>query len=100
MGYVPEKLEEIKEIFRRNEAVMKILNFGFLNIDYVYKVPHIITRGETMRSLGREIYVGGKGLNQSVAMARAGLKVWHAGAVGPDGEMLVAFSKIGCRQKN
>lgn len=53
-----------------------------------------------MRSLGREIYVGGKGLNQSVAMARAGLKVWHAGAVGPDGEMLVTFSKIGCRQKN
>ena len=27
---------------------MKVLNFGSLNYDYVYKVDHVITPGETM----------------------------------------------------
>ena len=26
---------------------MKILNFGSLNIDHVYKVPHFVKKGET-----------------------------------------------------
>ena len=57
---------------------MKVLNFGSLNIDYTYSVPHIIVGGETMASSGLHEYCGGKGLNQSVALARAGLDVWHA----------------------
>lgn len=70
---------------------MKVLNFGSMNIDYVYKVPHTVARGETVSSLSRETFIGGKGLNQSVAMARAGLDVCHAGAVGQDGKDLVNF---------
>ena len=31
---------------------------------------------------------GGKGLNQSIALAKVGVEVYHAGLVGPDGEML------------
>ena len=69
---------------------MKILNFGSLNIDYTYQVEHIVRPGETISSQGLEVYPGGKGLNQSVAMARAGAKeVYHAGAVGEDGRWLV-----------
>ncbi|MGN1282087.1 MAG: ribokinase [Succinivibrio sp.] len=68
----------------------KILNFGSLNIDYVYDVPHFVQPGETLQSTGRNIFAGGKGLNQSVALARAGGDVYHAGAVGAaDGSLLV-----------
>ena len=67
---------------------MKVLNFGSLNIDYTYSVPHIIVGGETMASLALNEYCGGKGLNQSIALARAGLDVWHAGTIGYDGDML------------
>ena len=68
---------------------MKILNFGSLNIDYVYSVPHFVRAGETLSSFRREIFVGGKGLNQSIALARAGAHVYHAGCIGTDGEFLI-----------
>ncbi|WP_312642111.1 ribokinase [Hydrogenoanaerobacterium sp.] len=68
---------------------MKLLNFGSLNIDYVYKVDHFVRPGETMSSESRQTFCGGKGLNQSIALARAGVQVYHAGAVGKaDGDML------------
>lgn len=68
---------------------MKILNFGSLNLDYVYDVEHFVTPGETMSSLGLFINCGGKGLNQSIAAAKAGNTVYHAGVVGTGGEILV-----------
>ena len=68
---------------------MKALCFGSMNIDYVYSLDHIVGPGETIFSTGREIFAGGKGLNQSVAMAKAGLPVWHAGICGAGGELLV-----------
>ena len=56
---------------------MKIYNFGSLNIDYVYSVEHFVTAGETLPSDVMEVFPGGKGLNQSVALARAGApKTW------------------------
>lgn len=67
---------------------MKILNFGSCNIDYVYSLEHIVTAGETETASKLEIFPGGKGLNQSVAAAKAGVKVYHAGCIGCDGEML------------
>ncbi len=68
----------------------KILNYGSLNIDYVYDVPHFVKAGETLSSTGRNIFAGGKGLNQSVALARAGGEVYHAGCVGrDDGKILI-----------
>lgn len=67
---------------------MKALCFGSMNIDYVYSLEHIVVPGETIFSSGREIFAGGKGLNQSVAMAKAGLPVWHAGICGTGGELL------------
>jgi ribokinase len=68
---------------------MKILDFGSLNLDYVYRVDHFVQPGETLHPLAMRIACGGKGLNQSIALARAGCEVFHAGRIGPDGSMLL-----------
>lgn len=68
---------------------MKILNFGSCNIDYVYSLDHIVSPGETESASKLETFPGGKGLNQSIAAARAGAQVYHAGCVGSDGGMLI-----------
>lgn len=67
---------------------MRILNFGSMNLDYVYHVEHFVQAGETLSTLRMEKNCGGKGLNQSVSLARAGAKVYHAGMVGDGGEIL------------
>lgn len=67
---------------------MRILNFGSLNLDYVYAVDHFVRPGETLDSLSRTVKAGGKGLNQSVALARAGVAVFHAGCLGSGGGLL------------
>lgn len=66
----------------------RILNFGSLNVDHVYTVEHFVRPGETIDSLEMEVFPGGKGLNQSVALARAGAEVYHAGKIGKDGSFL------------
>ena len=68
---------------------MKILSFGSLNIDYVYSVPHFVKKGETLSAKELNVYTGGKGLNQSIALARAGVKTYQAGAIGTDGMFLL-----------
>ena len=68
---------------------MKVLSFGSLNIDNVYKVKHFVQKGETLASSSLTINSGGKGLNQSIALAKAGLEVYHAGAIGQDGKFLL-----------
>ena len=68
---------------------MKILSFGSLNIDYVYFVPHFVKKGETLSAKELNVYTGGKGLNQSIALARAGVETYQAGAIGTDGMFLL-----------
>lgn len=68
---------------------MNILNVGSLNIDLVYQVEHIARPGETIASSSHQVFAGGKGANQSAALARAGGRVFHAGQIGPDGQWLV-----------
>ena len=72
---------------------MKILNFGSLNIDKVYAVEKIVKGGETIDSVSFSESVGGKGLNQSIAVAKAGGNIMHAGCVGKDGEILLQALK-------
>lgn len=67
---------------------MNVLNFGSLNMDYVYEVDHFVRPGETLDSLNRSEKFGGKGLNQSIALARAGVNVAHAGCIGMGGDQL------------
>ena len=67
----------------------KVLCFGSLNIDYTYTVSHLVGRGETLSAEGRQMFCGGKGLNQSVALSRAAMDVSLAGAIGEDGRFLL-----------
>lgn len=67
---------------------MKILNFGSCCIDNVYAVPHFVQPGETLASTDFNVFPGGKGLNQSIALAYAGAEVQHAGKLGKDGRWL------------
>ncbi len=66
----------------------KLVNLGSLCIDNVYSVPNITAAGETVASLEYAIHAGGKGLNQSLAAARAGARVVHVGCVGSEGRWL------------
>ncbi len=70
---------------------MRILNWGSVNIDKVYTVEHFAAAGETISARRFDTFCGGKGLNQSIALARAGATVYHAGAVGPDGSALCSM---------
>ncbi|PUB17165.1 ribokinase [Yoonia sediminilitoris] len=68
---------------------MAIWNLGSINADFVYSVPKIPGPGETLASIDRKLFLGGKGANMSVAAARAGARVNHIGAVGEDGRWAV-----------
>ena len=63
-----------------------ILNFGSINLDLVYRVPHLPQPGETLMSDDFNRYLGGKGINQSIAALKSGAAVRHVGCLGPDGD--------------
>ena len=60
----------------------RVLNFGSINVDHVYTVEHFVRPGETLNCQEYRRFAGGKGLNQSIALAQAGACVYHAGKVG------------------
>lgn len=68
---------------------MRVVNVGSLNIDRTYRVAGFVRPGETVTAFSFSEGAGGKGLNQSLALARSGADVWHVGAVGRDGAGLV-----------
>lgn len=63
---------------------MSVWNLGSINVDLFYRVPHLVQPGETLPATAHEIGLGGKGANQSVAVARAGAEVHHLGMIGAD----------------
>ena len=65
---------------------MRVLNIGSMNLDHVYTVDHIVQPGETEASLEMQDFLGGKGMNQSVALAKAGVATYQGGMIGPDGQ--------------
>ncbi|MEP1382766.1 MAG: ribokinase [Paraglaciecola sp.] len=69
---------------------MAIINFGSINIDHVYRVDHFVQPGETLASNEYQCLLGGKGANQSIALARAGADVRHVGKIN---ESDVAFKQ-------
>lgn len=69
-------------------GTMKVLNFGSINIDHVYKVSDFVRPGETLNCHDYQCFAGGKGLNQSIALAHAGGEVFHAGKIGKDDDWL------------
>ncbi len=71
----------------------KIFVLGSLNIDHVYNIDHFVSPGETLSSDQYEHFAGGKGLNQSVALSKAGASVTHIGQIGLDGRWLIEILK-------
>ena len=68
-----------------------VFNLGSINIDHVYQMPRLARPGETISSFGYARGAGGKGFNQSVALARAAARVNHIGFIGEDGAWLRDF---------
>jgi len=66
---------------------MRIVNFASCNVDYVYRVTHMVRPGETIGSSNLSIFPGGKGLNQTVAAARAGAEIFPVACLGSDGSI-------------
>ena len=66
-----------------------IFNVDSINIDHVFSVARLPQAGETLRAEAYQVFLGGKGLNQSIALAKAlsgsQVEVCHIGAVGNDG---------------
>ena len=77
---------------------MKVLDLGSMNLDLVYSVDHIVRPGETESSTGMNTFLGGKGMNQAVALAKAGVEVYMGGMIGEDGQpFLNACGEFGVR---
>ena len=70
---------------------MRIINFGSINIDIFFAVDHIVRPGETISAKSIEKRAGGKGLNQSIALAKNSDKVYHVGNIGIDGKFLAEY---------
>lgn len=70
---------------------MSIFNFGSINLDFVYRVERFVRPGETVQTRDFQRFAGGKGLNQSIALARAGVPPRHVGRIGEDGHWLLEF---------
>jgi ribokinase len=64
---------------------MTVWNLGSINLDHVYRVPHLPAPGETLAAEALASGLGGKGANQSIAAARAGARVAHIGRIGAGG---------------
>lgn len=64
---------------------MAVYNLGSINLDHVYRVPHLPRPGETLSAVDYAVGLGGKGANQSVAAAKAGAVIRHIGCVGREG---------------
>ncbi|MDO5329603.1 MAG: ribokinase [Coriobacteriia bacterium] len=68
---------------------MKALCFGSMNIDKIYSVDHFVSEGETIPCETLNTAAGGKGLNQAVALSRAGVDTYMAGCIGPEDAILM-----------
>ena len=72
---------------------MKILNFGSINKDFFYSVNDFVQPGETISSITYNIKIGGKGLNQSVGISKAGQNIYHAGIINKDDTFILDMLK-------
>lgn len=64
---------------------MRALVYGSLNYDDDYEMEHFVDPGETVAPVSYKMAMGGKGLNQAVSLAMAGMDTAMAGRIGVDG---------------
>lgn len=76
--------------------VARVFSYGSINVDHIYQMPHLVTPGETLASTEYRKVLGGKGANQSIALAHAGVTVNHIGRYGEsDGWVVSELHKAG-----
>ncbi|ORX37823.1 ATP binding protein [Kockovaella imperatae] len=68
---------------------------GSINIDEFFHLPHIVRPGETISSTDFARKPGGKGANQSYAVAKAGGQVDLDGCIGQDGTWVKEYLEAG-----
>lgn len=69
--------------------MVNILNFGTLYAECIYTVGNLDFSDDTLEIESSQTFAGGRGLNISVALSRAGIsKIFHAGYVGASSEFL------------
>ncbi len=73
----------------------KILVVGSLNVDLVVCTPVLPREGQTILGRSFNKFPGGKGANQSVALARLGAHVTHIGKVGSDDHARLLKKSLG-----
>jgi ribokinase len=81
---------------------MTVFVLGSLNIDLVATAERMPNPGETVSGTSFSTYIGGKGLNQAVAVSRADAEAVMLGAIGDDGygrELLESLDTEGISQK-
>ena len=69
---------------RAKNDMKKSVVVGSLNVDFVVCTSALPQEGQTVLGHSFEIFPGGKGANQSAALARLGAHVAHIGKVGMD----------------
>jgi ribokinase len=74
---------------------LKIVVAGSVNADFILRVAALPRANETIMAIGSTIVIGGKGLNQAVAIARQGHATHMIAAIGDDdlGRQARAFLK-------
>jgi len=60
---------------------VKVHNLGSINIDHIFRLTHLPEPGETLQASAYSAELGGKGANQSLALAMGGAEVSHIGAM-------------------
>jgi ribokinase len=91
----------VEEKLARRDDKIRLIASGALNVDYLHKVPQIVTDGETrVISLHRE--PGGSAANTAYALSKWGVMCAFVGCVGndEDGKLLLSsFHEVGVDTK-
>jgi len=67
---------------------MNVFNYGSINIDHIYRVTDFVRPGETLSSKKYHRMLGGKGANQSIALAKSSLTVQHIGRINSEDDWI------------
>lgn len=75
---------------------MRVFNLGSINIDHIFRLGHFPAPGETLTAQDYLCCLGGKGANQSLALALGGAQVLHIGRMAaPDEHFISPLQRAG-----
>src|SRR5262249_16474926 len=93
-GHAPRRPGRDFAPARPRRAMSAVVVVGSLNCDFVMRVPRRPRAGETVMGTSFDLFVGGKGMNQALASARAGADTAMVGRVGEDPFAAMVLEKL------